>query len=731
MLRSSNHRRNLRGFCFKGQDLTGEDFSNADIQGSDFTNAILTGANFSKSRGGLSLKSLVLISLLIILLTILSGFITGYATGVMVSLPFANFYDYQFSSPSKNFWIYALISTLISFLVLFIFFWISLQKGLAFAGITAITIAACVAMPAAFASVEIATLSLVQSLAISGAVAGVSYSAVTSVSSVIITKARLLPITTVIGITSATFGISFGIAGVDDQNVVVTCIISGIVTLILLRLGMLIGKRAWQDDPKYKLVLQLALAITARGTCFRGANLTDANFFNASLSNTSFKGACLIRTNWTQVEQLKRAYVNGTYLDQKPIQQLVVTKVGCHQSFERQDLRSLNLDNANLADINLIGADLGGSTLQGANLSRAKLVQTQLQCANLNQACLTGAYIQDWGISTSTHLEQIKCDYIYMRLPTTENPDPCRKPDNRNECFEPGDFSDFMAPIIKTLNLYHQQYVDPRIVADQFKSLDLYHRDGIDSAAAAIALKTLAEKYPNSILHVVALEGKGKDKVRLQAQVARNVDLSKLSAEYFQKYGDIQSLNSSDERALLNSIAEKDERILSLESMLAKAIESNRFYVETYYHLGDKVSEKNSPHLSSNSGDINYVGGDIHEVSGVLNLGHVNGVVTNVISQLQDSVEDEQQSLKIILTRLQQAILSESDLSQEDKAEALDQVKTLAEASQKPDSNPMKKAAKTAIKILNGTAASLPDTTKLVNEINQLLPAIKTLIGLL
>jgi uncharacterized protein YjbI with pentapeptide repeats len=109
------------------------------------------------------------------------------------------------------------------------------------------------------------------------------------------------------------------------------------------------------------------------------------------------------------------------------------------------NLRELNLRDANLQDASLIGTDLSDATLQNANLSGAKLAQAQLYQANLNEACLTGAYIETWGISTETKLEDIKCEYVYMRLPTKDDPDPCRKPDNRQETFKPGDFADFIS----------------------------------------------------------------------------------------------------------------------------------------------------------------------------------------------------------------------------------------------------------------------------------------------
>ena len=177
-------------------------------------------------------------------------------------------------------------------------------------------------------------------------------------------------------------------------------------------------------------------------------------------------------------------------------------------------------------------------------------------------------------------------------------------------------------------------------------------------------------------------------------------------------------------------MTEKDERIRSLERMVESAIQNNKFYVETYYNMGDTVSEKSSININA-GGDISNVsgiaGGDI---SGVLNLGTISGSVTNAINQLPDQPGSEQPSLKELLTQLQALIETETELAPEDKAEALEQVKTLAEAGQKPEDSGLQKVAKTAMKILKGTVSGLSETTKLVGECAKLLPAIAALLAL-
>ncbi len=104
--------------------------------------------------------------------------------------------------------------------------------------------------------------------------------------------------------------------------------------------------------------------------------------------------------------------------------------------------------------------------------------------------------------------------------------------------------------------------------------------------------------------------------------------------------------------------------------------------------------------------------------------------VSNALNQLPDSPEPEQPGIKELLTRLQAAIDADTDLTPEDKAEALEQVILLVEAGQNPTEERRQKYARTAIKILKGTVADLPTTNHLVEECNQVLPAIARTFGL-
>ncbi|MGB3292823.1 MAG: hypothetical protein WBB01_07555, partial [Phormidesmis sp.] len=129
-----------------------------------------------------------------------------------------------------------------------------------------------------------------------------------------------------------------------------------------------------------------------------------------------------------------------------------------------------------------------------------------------------------------------------------------------------------------------------------------------------------------------------------------------------------------------------------------------------------------------NIGDVS--GLTAGDVSGVVNLGTISGSVSNAINQLSDRPGSEQADLKKLLSQLQSLIEAEDALPDDDKAEALEQVKTLAEAGQQSEDRGLHKAAKTAVKILRGTVSGLSESTKLVLEGSSLLKAITALLAL-
>ncbi len=680
-----NFRRlNLRGQSFKDKNLSGADFRECDIRSTDFSNANLREAKLCGAKAGLQRRWAIGLIIASWLMSGLGGLFSAFV-GYLVMLTF-------YRSSAENFSIG--IACLVTLMV---FFYMTIQSGL---------VAAAVA--AAFAGVAAVAVAV----AVAGAVAGAVALAVAGAVAVAVAFAVAFAVAAAV---AGAFGVAvagaFAVAGAVAVAVAFAGVFAGAVAVVLL--SAYIGWRALAGNEKDAWVCSVALALAATGgTSFRGADLSDADFSNATLKSTDFRNAILTRTCFRQTQLLERVRSGKTYLQNLQLSRLLITGQGQDKSFERLNLRGINFLGANLADTSFIGSDLSEANLQDTDLSRAKLKQTQLDGTDFTGATITGAYIEDWGITRETKFDGVRCEYVYMRVPTKENPDPYRKPDNNKEVFQDGEFGDFIKPIIDTLDLYHNQGVDPR--------------------AIAISFKQLAEKYPEAELEIVAMEKRGKDKFLLRTKTADDFDRSALSQEYFESYNRLKGLPSNDDQLL---IAEKDVRIASLENMVMTVLNKPTINTNTYQHQGDIMPE--------NQGSINISGVQGGSISGLATaaargnqeitgsaLGDISGTVTNSIGQLEQADEPEAPKLADLLKQLQTAIESDSTLTPETKIEALEQVKALAEAGKNPKEGTTQKAAKTALTMLKGIIADLPTIASLIEAGKNLLPAIAQFWGL-
>lgn len=200
-----------------------------------------------------------------------------------------------------------------------------------------------------------------------------------------------------------------------------------------------------------------------------------------------------------------------------------------------------------------------------------------------------------------------------------------------------------------------------------------------------------------------------------------------MSQEYFETYEQMVSLPSDNLEALLARMAEKDAQICNLSNLVNTAIKGDKFYVETYYQLGDTMSEKREININTHGDVIGVAAGD-QTISGV--LGKISGNVTNTINQLPDSIAADKPGIKELLTQLQATIEADTNLSDADKADALKQLQILAEAGKQPQEKEKQQQAKGAIRFLRGLAAELPTATALVEGFNNFIPAITALLSI-
>jgi uncharacterized protein YjbI with pentapeptide repeats len=740
---------NLRGQSFKGKDLSGANFSEADIRGANFTNAKLTGANFSGGKAGLQQRRVfffVSVALTLLGLSGLASVISGnylaslliiaskqitIVPGLVVLIIYLIF---LISIICQNFEVAARI-TLMAVVIIFT---VCLAIGVvSFGSINSFDNV----VKSSASSVHVNTKRpLTNAIAITVVGAAASSFAAAIANTIIVTAvvtasfslawleviANLRFIAYIFAIlfpyfvylrffliqatayhaafTTAVFGYNLAgsIVSKDGSSGVammasafdhkISSAIGSAIAATIILLSTYISQQILANKKKYSLVRKIIIALAVGGgTSFRHADLTDADFTFATLKSTDFRRANLTRTCWRNAQKLDCIRPGMTYLQDAKVQQLLITGQGQDQNFDRHNLRGVNLQGANLADASFIRTDLSEANLQDTDLSRAKLVQTQLDETDLTGATLTGAFIEDWGITSHTKLHSIKCRYVFMRLPTKDDPEPRRKPHNREEEFEDGDFADFIKPIVDTLDLYHNQRVDPR--------------------AIAISFKHLAENNPDAKLEIVAMEKRGQDKFLLRAATAPNADHSALSAEYFTTYNQIKALAEAEVQALL---AEKNSRISSLENMVETALKHHSFY--------SSIQIQEVGNMTSNPGGFSVggsVGGDIRNLQGDNNRAiqgdNNQGVLgdNNQVTQGQGAGTAEEPLTKAdviaLLAELDQLVRG-AELPEDTKEEATLYLSAAKKATEKEE--PKKE---TALTNLQTVAETLETASKTVN----------------
>ncbi|MEM8643177.1 MAG: pentapeptide repeat-containing protein, partial [Cyanobacteria bacterium P01_G01_bin.54] len=613
----------LRGQNFTGEDLSGADFSRVDIRSTNFTNTNLTEANFTQAKAGLQRRWAIGLLFASLLLSALSGVLSAFV-GYFVAIIFDSG---SFENQATG---CAAIAVLVAFFI------ITIRKGVvAVAVAVSFAVAVAVAIAVAVASTGAGEVAAAVTFAFVGAFAGeVAFAfafafvfklaiavAVISVSTVASTVAIA---STVASTGSFTFANAFAF------------VFAFAFAFAITLLSAYIGWRVWKGDPKDAWIRSAAVAFAAiGGTSFRGATLTDANFSQACLKSTDFRRSSLLRTRWRGVKKLDRVRPGETYLHKPKICDLVRTGNGQGQSYDHYfNLKGINLQGANLAAADFSGSVLKYGTFQGANLVGAhfknanlnyvnlqdadltdsKLIQTQLNQADFTGAILTGAYIEDWGITTTTNLHGIQCDYVFMRFPREgcSDPNPHRKPDDWSKTFADGEFVDFITPMVETLDLYHNQTVDPR--------------------AVAIAFSDLRKQNPDADLEIVSMEKRGPnlDKFNLRVRTSPQADRSQLHHEYFDRYEHLLTLSP---QALIALLMEKEEKSQMLAGIVGTAINRSGTHINTYQNQGNTtVSEQGSNAPKYDLSNAQFAGGFAETVQG----DQIGGTINNYGAKLDD-----------------------------------------------------------------------------------------------
>jgi uncharacterized protein YjbI with pentapeptide repeats len=623
----------LTGRSFKRQKLNGANFSNADIRDADFSNADIRGANFSNAKlmnvkfvkvnAGLPKSLEIFRTIILLFLSSLGGFIAAFP-GIWIT---------EFFFTKANYY-YSIVPGILALIILISLYFTICKKGL---GSTVVAISIIGTLVGAIIGTFLAILLLQSkdslralSVAVAGSIASVELGFILVVvvvaTSLTITGKKTAIATVVAAPTTAVMAAVLATPkGAAFGGIIVALVVAAIAAWLIDYLAKIIIK----NEDKNKFFRSFLINFVALGgTSFRQSNLTNADFSGANLKSSDFRDAILIRTCFKEVKKLNCVNPGKSYLQNTQLRQLLITGQGQKKNFDLCNLRGVNLQKAILTDASFISANLSEANLQDADLSRAKLVQTQLDDTDFTGATLTGAFIEDWGITNHTKFNGVRCEYVYMRLPTQENPDPLRKPDNNKEVFADGEFGDFIKPIVDTLDLYHNQAVDPR--------------------AFAISFKQLAENHPEADLRIVGMEVRGEDKLLLRAKTADSANKSELSAEYFTTYHQLKGLSEHEIQLLLAALAEKDSQVRRLENMVITALERPSFY--------STIQIKKVNNMSHNPGGISQTAGNnANQQASQGNNNSQSMTTSSSPEQKQNLAKEAAAEIQVLLDQLSQS----------------------------------------------------------------------------
>ena len=659
----------LRGGNFRGADLAGADFSGCDIRGANFSRANLTGVKFTWAKAGLQKRWLVILLGLALVLTVVSSFFSAFV-GYMVSLIFAptNRETQLIGWSSLIF----LIST----------FHIAWRKNI-------LTVAGAFAGAGAFASVGVFVGVKVGIVAVGLAGVGVFVGVLTVAFALAIAEAATEAFSVVVAIAiafSVAPVIAFGVAPAPIAPVIAFGVA---LTLFYFWLGWLTLKQEHRDPWLRKIVIAFA---AIGGTSFFQANLTATDFTGATLKSTNFNQAILNKTIFKQAIKLELARPGHTLLANPQVREFLIdSRTGSGKDFAQANLRGAYLEGANLQAANLRLANISEASLQYANLAGANLSEVNAVNTDLRHATLTGACVENWNIDATTQLDEVDCQYIYLLNGQKE-----RRPSSGE--FQPGEFT--------------------KLFAEMFDTVDLIFRNGVDWKAFIAALKEVQVQNENTPLQVQSIANKGDGVIVVKVHVPPDTDKEKIHQEFNQNY---QLQLAAIEAQYKAQLTAKETEIAIYRQQSVDMMEITKTLANRPIHVEAKAMS------NSNDSSQNITIRDIN--NSAVNFGEIIGDVTNTINQIAADASPENAQLKALLQELTQAIEIDSHLDEEEKAEAANQVKKIAQASQNPDDAGLQKKAQRAVNFLETIAKALEPASKLAQACQKALPIILKTLG--
>jgi uncharacterized protein YjbI with pentapeptide repeats len=528
---------NLRGVNFSGVNLSGVDFtdaildeadlSHADLRGTIFRRSSLIGANLRQIKAGISNRHSLVLQILLFILAVLLGLLAGFVGSAISGLVLN---ESKVLAPYQEieFWLsWGRISALLAIdCGIFYSSSIILMKNPVMAvlgGVSSViilgTILALMVIYACAPTGKSWEFVGQMVVAIEGASTMTTFQIIfVTIGLAIITNIlktdRQTLLATIIGVILAVISAMRAGSSLYLQVGIMT------IASMVIYVALTMGKHARSEDRNYPLIRNVSTDIaTYFGTCFADANLTNTNLEYAVLMNTNFSRSNLTNTNFYGVRQLNSAKVKRTILTNSLVRELLVNRQGSNFNYSGCDLHGAYLIGANLINADFTGANLSDSNLQEAQLDRANLTRVLAVGADLQGANLTGACIADWSIDRTTNLDNISCDYVYLKSPGED-----RNP--ASGIFSVGDFTQLFQQIWNTI--------------------DLIFHEGIDWASFGTAWQQIQIENDGIPLSIHSIERRGEGTILVKVEVPQDFEKAKLHESFDRHY-----------QLLLNSIEDR------------------------------------------------------------------------------------------------------------------------------------------------------------------------------
>ena len=352
-----------------------------------------------------------------------------------------------------------------------------------------------------------------------------------------------------------------------------------------------------------------------------GAHLSGADLSGAHLSDAKLIKAHLIKAHLSEAD-LSWAHLSGAHLSGAHLRDTTIdeeTKLDDRWRLV-QEIVTQGARNRDLRGADLSGAHLSGADLSGANLSRVIGLETMFKGATL-----TGACIEDWNINSETNLENVICDYIYLKEGQQE-----RRPASGN--FKPGEFA--------------------KLVEKTIETVDLIFKDGIDWKAFLSSFEDLRVEYGEQNLSIQAIEKKSGGAFVIRLSVPPDTDKEKIHQDFTHNYELALQAVEEKYKAVL---AAKDREIEIYHQQSANMMEivklqaSRPINVETKTVVEQPTFDNRGASFGGGQAGRDYSGDVTHNYAQQGNLAEAAAEIQRLLEQLSQTYPTETLSQKAIV----------------------------------------------------------------------------------